>query len=143
MATYSSTLAWEIPRTEKPSGLQTMGLQRVRFDLRTKPPESTPTTQHNTTHTHTPYSHLKLLQDRETSWSPEVTVCLDLFVIEVMPTLTIPGSPEIDPSHFFAFLTFINQNLYQTGLQDVQVTDLNGHAEDNKCLQLLEKKIIK
>ena len=70
-------------------------------------------------------------------------MCLDLFVIEVMPTLTIPGSPEIDPSHFFAFLTFINQNLYQTGLQDVQVTDLNGHAEDNKCLQLLEKKIIK
>ena len=29
MATYSSTLAWEIPWTEEPGGLQSMGLQRV------------------------------------------------------------------------------------------------------------------
>ena len=29
MATHSSILAWEIPWTEKPSGLQSMGLQRV------------------------------------------------------------------------------------------------------------------
>ena len=27
MATYSSILAWEIPRTEEPDGLQSMGLQ--------------------------------------------------------------------------------------------------------------------
>ena len=27
MATHSSTLAWEIPRTEKPGGLQSMGSQ--------------------------------------------------------------------------------------------------------------------
>ena len=27
MATYSSTLAWRIPWTEEPSGLQTMGSQ--------------------------------------------------------------------------------------------------------------------
>ena len=33
MATHSSVLAWEIPRTEEPGGLQTMGLQRVRRDL--------------------------------------------------------------------------------------------------------------
>ena len=30
MATPSSTLAWEIPWTEEPCGLQSMGLQRVR-----------------------------------------------------------------------------------------------------------------
>ena len=30
MATHSSTLAWEIPRTEEPGGLQSMGSQRVR-----------------------------------------------------------------------------------------------------------------
>ena len=30
MATHSSTLAWKIPWTEKPSRLQSMGLQRVR-----------------------------------------------------------------------------------------------------------------
>ena len=32
MATYSSILAWEIPHTEEPSGLQSMALQRVRYD---------------------------------------------------------------------------------------------------------------
>ena len=31
-ATHSSTLAWEIPWTEKPGRLQSMGLQRVRHD---------------------------------------------------------------------------------------------------------------
>ena len=29
MATHSSTLAWRIPWTEEPGGLQSMGLQRV------------------------------------------------------------------------------------------------------------------
>ena len=32
MATYSSILAWEIPWTEEPGGLQHIGLQRVRHD---------------------------------------------------------------------------------------------------------------
>ena len=32
MATHSSILAWEIPWTEKPGRLQSMGLQRVRHD---------------------------------------------------------------------------------------------------------------
>ena len=30
MATHSSNLAWRIPRTEEPGGLQSMGLHRVR-----------------------------------------------------------------------------------------------------------------
>ena len=29
MATHSNILAWRIPRTEEPGGLQTMGSQRV------------------------------------------------------------------------------------------------------------------
>ena len=29
MATHSSILAWRIPRTEEPGGLQSMGLQRA------------------------------------------------------------------------------------------------------------------
>ena len=33
MATHSSILAWEIPWTEKPGGLPSMGSQRVRHDL--------------------------------------------------------------------------------------------------------------
>ena len=32
MATHSSILAWRIPCTEEPGGLQSMGLQRVRHD---------------------------------------------------------------------------------------------------------------
>ena len=35
MATHSSILAWEIPWTEEPGGLQSMGSQRVRHDLET------------------------------------------------------------------------------------------------------------
>ena len=32
MATHSCILAWEIPWTEKPAGLQSMGSQRVAQD---------------------------------------------------------------------------------------------------------------
>ena len=32
IATYSSILAWRIPRTEEPSGLQSIGSQRVGHD---------------------------------------------------------------------------------------------------------------
>ena len=36
MATHPSILAWEIPWTEEPGGLQSMGSQRVRHDLATE-----------------------------------------------------------------------------------------------------------
>ena len=36
MATHSSILAWEIPWTEEPDGLQSTGSQTVRCDLVTK-----------------------------------------------------------------------------------------------------------
>ena len=36
MATHSSVLAWEIPWTEEPGRLQSMGSQRVGHDLVTK-----------------------------------------------------------------------------------------------------------
>ena len=32
MATHSSNLAWKIPWTEEPDGLQSVGTQRVRHD---------------------------------------------------------------------------------------------------------------
>ena len=35
MATHSSILAWRIPWTEEPGGLQSMGSQRVRHDQAT------------------------------------------------------------------------------------------------------------
>ena len=38
METQASILAWEIPRTEEPRGLQSMGSQRFRHNLATSPP---------------------------------------------------------------------------------------------------------
>ena len=35
-ATHFSTLAWEIPWTGEPGGLQSTGLQRVRHNLATR-----------------------------------------------------------------------------------------------------------
>ena len=35
-ATHSSILAWEVPRTEEPGGLQSMGSQKVGHDLATE-----------------------------------------------------------------------------------------------------------
>ena len=40
MATHSGTVAWEIPWTEEPGGLQSMGSQRVGHDLATKEQQS-------------------------------------------------------------------------------------------------------
>ena len=39
MATHSNILAWKIPRTEEPGGLQSMGSQKGRHDLATKQQE--------------------------------------------------------------------------------------------------------
>ena len=36
VATHSNILAWEIPQTEEPGGLQSMVSQRVRHNLVTK-----------------------------------------------------------------------------------------------------------
>ena len=47
MATHSSFLAWEIPWTEEPGGLQSLELQRVGHNLATKQQ------LHTHTHTHT------------------------------------------------------------------------------------------
>ena len=56
MATHSSILAWEIPRTEEPGELQSMGLQRVGAtttqDRATKC-QHAHTRAHTHTHTHT------------------------------------------------------------------------------------------
>ena len=53
MVTDSSILAWRTPWAEKPGGLQSMGLQRVRQDWTTN------TYTHTHTHTHT-HRYLKL-----------------------------------------------------------------------------------
>ena len=42
MVTSSSILAWEIPWTEEPGGLQSMGSQRVGHDLVSEQPHTVP-----------------------------------------------------------------------------------------------------
>ena len=37
-ATHSSILAWEIPQTDEPDGLQSMGSHRLTHNSATKPP---------------------------------------------------------------------------------------------------------
>ena len=58
MATYSSILAWEIPWTEEPGRLPSMGLQKVRHDLATE-------YTHTHTHTHTHTNTLSLTLEME------------------------------------------------------------------------------
>ena len=36
MVIHSCVLAWEIPQTEEPGGLQFMGSQRIKYDFATK-----------------------------------------------------------------------------------------------------------
>ena len=43
MATHSSILAWRIPRTEEPGGLQSVRLQRVELERVTNSLSFTPT----------------------------------------------------------------------------------------------------
>ena len=46
MATHSKILAWRIPQTEEPGGLQSMGLQRVgHSEVKVKVAQSYPTLQ--------------------------------------------------------------------------------------------------
>jgi len=42
MVTHSSILAWGIPWTEEPGGLQSMGSQRVGHNLATKQQQASP-----------------------------------------------------------------------------------------------------
>ena len=54
MAIHCNILAWRIPQTKEPGGLQSMGSQRVSDTT-----EATEHTQHTHTHTHT---HTQFLQ---------------------------------------------------------------------------------
>ena len=42
VATHSSILAWRIPQTEEPGGLQSMESQRVKHDLATEQQQKDP-----------------------------------------------------------------------------------------------------
>ena len=75
MAIYSSILAWRIPQTEEPGGLQSMGSQRVRHDW----PTNT-----LTFHTHKRHGPLQMRACNFNSWS---------FILNLVHTW--PSCPKI------------------------------------------------
>ena len=85
MAThFSSTLAWEIPWTEEPGRLQSMGLPRVRHDW---------VTAHTHTHTHT---HAHAHTHTHNTWKEVImvgTVFL-CFYFSVLMTVAVIGCIE-------------------------------------------------
>ena len=85
-ATHSSILAWKIPWTEEPGGLQSMGSQRVEHDLVTKQQQ-----QQDEGVVSRKIQHLG--QSSRTGWGAparkETSGCLGS---RLQPTL--PGTPE-------------------------------------------------
>ena len=63
MATHSSILAWEIPQTEEPGGLQSRGLQRVRHDW-----------ENTNTHTHSLLWHSRVDYGSPSTISPQIRI---------------------------------------------------------------------
>ena len=74
MATHSSILAWRIPWTEEPGGLQSMGLHRVECDL----------------------SNLAFMHAKNSLLQPLAACppsrCLSLYLCERMRPWALPGS---------------------------------------------------
>ena len=92
MATCSSILAWKIPWTEEPGGLQSMRLQRVRHNTHTHTDTHTHThTQtHTQTHTHT-HSHI-------TTWEHRTRMEILVFLMLCyLLTITLQSYPS--PTH--------------------------------------------
>ena len=75
MVTHSSILAWEIPWTEKPGSLQSMGSQRVRHDLATK---------HSATHLALPFLPW--------GWSSKF-ICIDTYIDRYSSTFCHLSTP--------------------------------------------------
>ena len=93
--THSSTLAWEVPWTEEPGGLQSMGSRRVRYDWVTK---------HGST---TIYNHSVLLsifpvicQDNLFVSSPTFSILAQVTSIFYPDCGSVCSHPYPDPVHF-------------------------------------------
>jgi hypothetical protein len=70
MATQSSILAWEMLWTEKPGGLQSIELQRVRHNLVTKPPPPPLIENYTNSHFQQTFIHLRVKKKkhRKLAW---------------------------------------------------------------------------
>ena len=78
-ATHFSNLAWEIPRADKPGGLQSMGSQGARHDW-----------VHAYAHTHT-HTHTLLLNR-----CASLLICVPSICSPPFPTCSVPWAGEAD-----------------------------------------------
>ena len=105
MATHSSILAWRIPWTEKPGGLQFMGsqTQRVRHDW--------------ATNTHSAYSRVLPCRAAHLVWA----VAVDVFRLSLKRVLLIPGEQllisKLSPSYEI-LRDFLHYNFFLSLLTD-------------------------
>ena len=124
MATHWSLLAWEIPWTEGPGGLQSMGWQRVRHNLGlNNNPAKVTYIQYFTSHSNLRDRHfqciqMKKLRLREMSDPSRVTLpasnwgrIQSQFVWLQTPchnqlTICPPRNPALNAVHFVDFLSF-------------------------------------
>ena len=92
-ATHSSILAWRIPWTEEPGGLQSMESQRVGHDSDSQ--------KHTHTHTHTPYQTTEFPAPLPTHYPCYITAlwlkrCCISFPTELCHKVPF-GSPATEP----------------------------------------------
>ena len=96
MTTYSSILAWKIPWTEEPGGLQSMGLQRVGHDWATN------------THTYTVLSHY-FTQFSRTKWS-------HMFLsktFSILPSILSKLGGQMGAWFSLVFFLWLGKGIYQ------------------------------
>ena len=83
MATHSSLLAWKIPGTEEPGGLQSMRLQRVSHAEATEPSSSTMQE----------WSPLYLGASGGSFGAGKARAVKDISEVNVQPLISKPGLP--------------------------------------------------
>ena len=92
MATHSSVLAWRIPLTEEPGGLQSVGSQTVRHEWAA----NTHTHTHTHTHSENEHSLLCVTLCNCMNWSPPGSSVHGILQARILEWVGIP----IYPNHF-------------------------------------------
>ena len=118
MATHSSILDWEIPWTEEPGGLQSMGSQRVRHDWAC-------------THTHT-HTHTRRNDDQRITFdavSP-ATNCMTLGKLHLSQFLVLWNDPIMDPPtpNHLGLLCWLNENIHERQGSNKSLVYLMNHS---------------
>ena len=113
MATQSSILAWRIPWTEEPGGLQSMGSQRVRHDLATE--------------------HMCNLCSKN-NW------IIIVQIKDAWETLSSDGSFLLSQAHPW-FLSFVGYAVTAGHFSHVSSTDVVGGAPQDEGIGKVRRKV--